>query len=330
MIVITGGAGFIGSAMVWKLNTMGMTDILIVDELGQTEKWKNLVGLKFNDYLHKDHFLEKLLSEELSVPEAIIHLGANSSTTETNVEHLMENNFSYTKDLALFSVTRGIRFIYASSAATYGNGEQGYDDSLNKIENLRPLNAYGYSKHIFDLWSIKREFHFKTVGLKFFNVFGPNEYHKGDMASVVYKAFNQISEKGFVKLFQSHREGFNDGEQLRDFVYVKDCCDVMVWLLQNPEVNGIYNLGTGKARSFKDLVNATFKALQKESNIEYIPMPEHLRGKYQYFTEANMERLKGQGCPVKFLTLEESVADYVQHYLSAADQHFRLSEPINT
>jgi ADP-L-glycero-D-manno-heptose 6-epimerase len=253
MIVITGGAGFIGSAMLWKLNQVGITNVLIVDELGTTEKWKNLVGLRYADYVHKTLFLQKLLSDAFPRFEAIIHLGANSSTTECDVEGLMDNNYAYTKDLATYCVRRSIRFIYASSAATYGNGEHGYKDDDTTMLKLRPLNAYGYSKHLFDLWAYRHHLLDKIVGLKFFNVFGPNEYHKGDMASVVYKAFNQILESGSVKLFKSHKEGFNDGEQLRDFVYVKDCVEVMYWLLTHREVNGIFNLGTGKARSFKDL-----------------------------------------------------------------------------
>lgn len=315
MIVITGGAGFIGSAMLWKLNQVCVTDVLIVDELGTSEKWKNLAGLRFTDYIHKTLFLQKLLAEKLSRIEAIIHLGANSATTERDVESLMDNNYAYTKDLATYSVQRGIRFIYASSAATYGNGEHGYKDDNTTTLKLRPLNAYGYSKHLFDLWAQQHHLLDKIVGLKFFNVFGPNEYHKGDMASVVYKAFQQILESNSVKLFKSHKDGFEDGEQLRDFVYVKDCIEVMYWLLTHHEVNGIFNLGTGKARSFKDLVTATFNAMQKPVAIEYVPMPEHLRGKYQYFTEADMTKFSAVGCPVQFRSLEESIFDYVQSHL---------------
>lgn len=315
MIVITGGAGFIGSAMLWKLNQVGITDVLIVDELGTSEKWKNLVGLRFTDYIHKTLFLQKLLDEKLPRIEAIFHLGANSSTTERDVESLMDNNYAYTKDLATYCVRRGIRFIYASSAATYGNGEHGYKDDVATMLKLRPLNAYGYSKHLFDLWAYQHHLLDKIVGLKFFNVFGPNEYHKGDMASVVYKAFNQILESGSVKLFKSHKDGYLDGEQMRDFVYVKDCVDVMDWLLNHHEVNGIFNLGTGKARTFKDLVTATFNAMQKPVDIEYIPMPEHLRGKYQYFTEADMTKLASAGCPIQFRSLEDSIFDYVQLHL---------------
>ncbi len=323
MIVITGGAGFIGSAMLWKLNQVGITNVLIVDELGTTEKWKNLVGLRFADYIHKTLFLQKLLDEKLPHLEAVIHLGANSSTTERDIESLMDNNYAYTKDLAIYCVQRGIRFIYASSAATYGNGEHGYKDDDFTMLKLRPLNAYGYSKHLFDLWAYQHHLLDKIVGLKFFNVFGPNEYHKGDMASVVYKAFHQILQSGSVKLFKSDKAGVHDGEQSRDFVYVKDCVEVMYWLLNHHEVHGIFNLGTGKARSFKDLVTATFNAMQKPVNIEYIPMPEYLRDKYQYFTEADMTKLASVGCPIEFRPLEASVFDYVQSHLLKVPQELQ-------
>ncbi len=326
MIAITGGAGFIGSVMLWKLNQVGITDVLIVDELGTTEKWKNLVGLRYADYIHKTLFLQKLLSDDFPRFEAIIHLGANSSTTECNVEELMQNNYAYTKDLVTYAVRRSIRFIYASSAATYGDGAHGYKDDHERLPQLRPLNAYAYSKHLFDLWAYRHRLLDKVVGLKFFNVFGPNEYHKGDMASVVYKAFNQILAEGKVRLFKSHKAGFNDGEQMRDFVYVKDCVEVMYWLLQNRHIHGLYNLGTGKARSFKDLVTATFNAMQKPVNIEYIPMPEHLRQKYQYFTEADMTKLASTGCPIQFRSLEESIFDYVQSHLLKEPQELQITE----
>ncbi|KER10748.1 MAG: ADP-L-glycero-D-manno-heptose-6-epimerase [[Candidatus Thermochlorobacteriaceae] bacterium GBChlB] len=315
MIIITGGAGFIGSAMLWKLNQVGISDVIIADELGDSNKWKNLVGLRFHDYLHKTDFLKKLCEEKFPRIDTIIHMGAISATTETNVDLLMENNFAYTKDLALFCAQRSIRFIYASSAATYGDGSQGYNDDEEKLTSLRPLNGYGYSKYIFDVWAQRKQLLNKIVGLKFFNVFGPNEYHKGDMASVVFKAYHQIADKGVVKLFQSDNPAYADGEQMRDFVYVKDCVEVMYWLMQKPDVNGVYNLGTGKARTFKDLVTAAFIAMRKPVNIEYIPMPPALQGKYQYFTEARMDKLAKAGCPVKFKSLEESVADYVQQYL---------------
>lgn len=321
MIVITGGAGFIGSAMLWKLNEAGRSDVLVVDEIGTTEKWQNLAGLRFEDYMHKSEFLKRVNDDRLPEVEAIIHMGAISATTERDGDLLMQNNFEYSKNLALYSIRKSIRYIYASSAATYGDGSEGYSDEDNKTYTLRPLNMYGYSKHLFDLWALRNDLADKMAGLKFFNVFGPNEYHKDDMASVVYKAYNQIMEKGFVKLFKSHRPDFADGGQSRDFVYVKDCVDVMYWLFKKTDVNGIFNLGTGKSRSFKDLVTATFAAMNRPVNIEYIPMPEHLQGKYQYFTEADTTKLYRARCPVKFRPLEESVADYVQSHLMKPVQY---------
>ncbi|MCS7013571.1 MAG: ADP-glyceromanno-heptose 6-epimerase [Chloroherpetonaceae bacterium] len=326
MILITGGAGFIGSAMVWKLNQVGYTDIIIADELGNSEKWKNLVGLRFADYLHKDDCLQKILSEKFPRLDAIIHMGAISSTTERNMDLLMRNNYEYTKDLAVFAAQRSIRFIYASSAATYGDGSQGYDDDESKLHTLMPLNGYGYSKHLFDLWAQRKNLLNKIVGLKFFNVFGANEYHKEEMASVVFKAYQQILQTGTVRLFKSHHPKFADGEQMRDFVYVKDCVEVMFWLLQNPNVNGIFNLGTGKARTFKDLVAATFAAMERPVSIEYIPMPEALQGKYQYFTEARMQKLYAAGCPVRFKSLEESVTDYVRQHLMKPIPYLRATD----
>jgi ADP-L-glycero-D-manno-heptose 6-epimerase len=315
MIVITGGAGFIGSVMLWKLNQLGISDVLIVDELGSSDKWQNLAGLRYADYMHKTDFRKKFCDNKLSRIEAIFHLGANSSTTERDMESLMENNYAYTRDLALYSVAHSIRFIYASSAATYGGGEFGYSDSDATMQLIRPLNGYGYSKQLFDLWAQRNKLSDKIVGLKFFNVFGPNEYHKVDMASVVYKAYHQIVESGRVKLFKSHRTDYDDGGQTRDFIYVKDCVEVMNWLLNHPEVNGIFNLGTGQSRTFKDLATATFNAMQKPAQIDYIPMPEHLQGKYQYFTQADMSKLAASGCPVRFSSLEASIKDYVQNHL---------------
>jgi len=321
MIVVTGGAGFIGSAMVSKLNEYGETDILIVDELSTSIKWKNLVGKRFADYVHKDNFLEMLLNERLPKIEAIIHMGANSSTTEKDVDHLMENNYRYTRVLAEWSIRKKARFIYASSGATYGDGSLGFSDDCELVQKLAPLNAYGYSKQIFDLWLLRNQLENKVVGIKFFNVFGPNEYHKADMTSVIFKAFHQIKETGKVKLFKSYLSKYPDGGQLRDFVYVKDCIDVMWWLFKNHDVNGIFNLGTGKARTWNDLIKAVFDAMGLKTNIEYIEMPEVLRNQYQYFTEAEMKKLKVAGCPVAFSPLEDSVRDYVVNYLQKPDPH---------
>lgn len=315
MIVVTGGAGFIGSAMVSKLNEKGIDDILVVDELGTSHKWKNLVGKQFTDYLYKEHFLDALLGERLPKIDAIIHMGANSSTTEKDVEHLMENNYRYTRVLAEWSVRKKARFLYASSGATYGDGSLGFNDDDATSLRLRPLNAYGYSKQVFDQWLLRNGLQNKVVGIKFFNVFGPNEYHKGDMKSLVCKAYYQIQEIGKIRLFKSHRPEYKHGEQVRDFVYIKDCTEVLWWLLNTPKVNGIFNLGTGTARSWNDLAKAIFTALGTEPSIEYIDMPEEIRGAYQYRTEADTRKIMTAGCPVTFRSLEDSVKDYVQQYL---------------
>ncbi len=315
MIVLTGGAGFIGSAMLAKLNAEGETDVLVVDDMGTSDKWKNLIGKRFTDYVHKDAFIEMLLNERLPKIDAIIHMGANSSTTERDVEHLMENNYRYTRILAEWCVRKKARFIYASSGATYGDGALGFSDADAVSPTLRPLNAYGYSKQLLDQWVLQNELQHKVAGIKFFNVFGPNEYHKGDMKSLICKAYYQIQEQGKIRLFKSFRPEYKHGEQVRDFVYIKDCVDVLWWFLNTPKVNGIYNLGTGKARSWNDLARSVFTALDLSPNIEYIEMPEEIRGAYQYRTEASITKLQSAGCPVQFRPLEESVSDYVRNYL---------------
>ncbi|MFA5833458.1 MAG: ADP-glyceromanno-heptose 6-epimerase [Bacteroidota bacterium] len=321
MIVVTGGAGFIGSAMIAKLNEKGESDILVVDELGTSSKWKNLVGKRFTDYIHKDNFIEMLLNDRLPKIEAIIHMGANSSTTEKDVDHLMENNYRYTRILAEWAIRKKARFIYASSGATYGDGMLGFSDDDGVSPTLVPLNAYGYSKQILDLWVLQHELQSKIVGIKFFNVFGPNEYHKGEMKSLVCKAYNQIQEIGKIRLFKSYKPEYKHGEQVRDFVYIKDCTEVLWWFLNSPKVNGIFNLGTGKARTWNDLAKAVFSALNIPPNIEYIEMPEEIRGAYQYHTEATITKLQSSGCPVQFRSLEESVKDYVQNYLHLNSKH---------
>lgn len=316
MIVVTGGAGFIGSAIVWRLNTLGNDNIIIVDELGTTEKWKNLVGLKFQDFIHKDDFISAIVDETIEFPiEAIIHMGANSSTTEKDADHLFSNNYMYTKVLAQYCISNSIRFIYASSAATYGDGVLGFDDDESGIEKLRPLNMYGYSKQLFDLWAKKNNVLDRIVGIKYFNVYGPNEYHKGDMRSVVHKAFEQVRDTGKVRLFKSFNPKYKDGEQMRDFVYVKDAVDMTLYFLENPTVNGIYNVGSGKARTWNALVTALFNAVGKPVNIEYIELPEHLREKYQYFTEANLNKIKSAGYNQQITSLEDGINDYVKNYL---------------
>jgi ADP-L-glycero-D-manno-heptose 6-epimerase len=322
MYIVTGGAGFIGSAFARKLNQEEISDILIVDELKSGESWKNLRKIRYKDYLDKDLFLQKIESGSSLgfTPKAIIHMGACSSTTETNADYMMENNYRYTKVLADYAVKNGIKFIYASSAATYGDGLQGYSDAENNLTELKPLNIYGYSKQLFDIYARDKGYFKQICGLRFFNVFGPNEYHKEDMKSVVLKSFYQIKEKGEVSLFRSHRSDYKDGEQKRDFVYVKDCCNIMWWLLNN-NAGGLYNLGTGQARTWNDLVNSVYKAMDVKPNIRYIDMPDNLKKQYQYFTEADMSKLKNTKCPLNFLSLEESVKDYVQNYLLKDDNY---------
>jgi ADP-L-glycero-D-manno-heptose 6-epimerase len=318
MYLVTGGAGFIGSCLLATLNAAGIEDILVVDNLGSGEKWRNLESKRFSDYIHKDEL--RLRLEEDRMPRgirAVLHMGACSSTTETDAEYMLRNNYRYSRLLAEWALKKGVRMIYASSAATYGNGDLGFSDEDSGCEQLRPLNIYGYSKQLFDLWALRSGAAQKLAGLKFFNVYGPNEYHKGNMQSVVVKAFEQINSSGSVKLFKSYRSEYADGEQLRDFIYVKDCCDVMWWLLQTPQVNGIYNLGTGKARSWNDLVCAVFSALGRRPAIDYIEMDESLRPRYQYFTEAKMEKLRNAGYTKPFTSLEDGVSDYVTHYLSS-------------
>lgn len=322
MIVVTGGAGFIGSAFVWKLNEEGIDDILIVDNLGTSEKWKNLVRRRFNDYLHKESFLEMVLADKVPFQVgAVVHMGACSSTTERNAEYLMRNNYLYSRALAVWAMKNQVRFIYASSAATYGDGSLGFSDDDAVTPTLRPINMYGYSKQLFDTGILKNDLQKSVTGIKFFNVFGPNEYHKEDMRSVIHKAFGQIRDRGQVRLFKSHRPEYPDGGQLRDFVYVKDCVEVLWWFYRNPGAAGIYNLGTGKARTWNDLVKAVFSAAGKEVRIEYIDMPEAIRGQYQYFTEAKMDKLRAAGCPVSFRSLEEAIRDYVVNHLQQKDPH---------
>jgi ADP-L-glycero-D-manno-heptose 6-epimerase len=318
MIVVTGGAGFIGSAIVWKLNSRKINNIIIVDELGTDEKWKNLVGLNFFDFINKNDFITNIEKGILHLPEnveAIFHMGANSSTTERDADYLLNNNYEYTKKLADYSIKNNARFIYASSAATYGDGSLGFDDAEDVCTSLRPLNMYGYSKNLFDLWAHKEGLFNKIVGLKYFNVYGPNEYHKGDMRSVVNKAFDQVFATGKVKLFKSGNPNYKNGEQKRDFLYIKDAVEMTLFFLDNPDKNGLFNIGSGKARTWNDLVNALFKALGKPVNIEYIEMPEYLAEKYQYFTEAKLDKIKKAGYSKLFTSLEDGVTDYVKNYL---------------
>lgn len=323
MILITGAAGFIGSVLVKELNLKGREDIILVDRLASDDKWKNLRGKSFIDYIHADELFSGLWDEVLAGITEIYHLGACSSTTERNMDYLMENNVNFSKYLYELAVEKDLPIIYASSAATYGALESGFDDSHDKVKGLRPLNAYGYSKQLFDEWVMKTEKRpSRWYGIKFFNVFGPNEYHKNDMRSLVHKAFGQIRATDKVKLFKSHRPDFEDGKQLRDFIYVKDCVAALLEIMDSRGESGIYNLGTGQANSFKALVEFTFKAMKKEINIEYVDMPESIRDQYQYFTEANMDKFKSLLPNFKFKSLEESVTDYVENHLTKNDPHY--------
>ena len=323
MIIVTGGAGFIGSAFVAKLNAEGITDITIVDEVNSPARAKNLANKRYSHYIGKQEFIDSVKNSSLqSGITAIVHLGACSSTTEKNLEYLRENNFNYSRILAEYCLTNNIRYIYASSAATYGDGAHGYDDDVARLDELKPLNPYGDSKHMMDLWARDNGVLSKIVGLKFFNVYGPNEYYKGHMASVAWKAFNTINDTGSFSLFKSHRPDYKDGEQMRDFVYVKDCCDIMWWLLNNPSVNGLFNIGSGKARSWNDLLKALFTAMKKPIQITYVDMPQDLQAQYQYFTEAPMQKLRAAGYTAPLHTLEEGVTDYVTQHLVKPDQHW--------
>lgn len=323
MIIVTGGAGFIGSAFISKLNAEGVNDIIVVDELKSDNKWHNLNGKLFYDYINKDKFIKLIEDGDLTIRvDAIVHMGACSSTTETDGEYMMANNYSYTKTLADWAINKNIRFIYASSAATYGDGSNDYIDNDQILPKLRPLNLYGFSKHAFDLCAMQTGALKRICGLKFFNVYGPNEYHKGDMASVAYKGYKSIKETGKIKLFKSHDPLYKDGEFYRDFVYVKDCVDVMWWLLQKRRVTGLFNLGTGKAATWNELANALFKAMEVTPNIEYIDMPTSIRSQYQYRTEASMEKLKKAGCQIQFRDIESGVDDYVKQHLSCTDIYY--------
>jgi ADP-L-glycero-D-manno-heptose 6-epimerase len=324
MIIVTGGAGFIGSAFIWKLNQEGIEDILIVDELGESDKWENLVGLRYQNYVHKEDFLDLIFTDaNLKQVDAIIHMGACSATTEKDGDFLMENNFRYTQILAEWCISNSVHFIYASSAATYGNGVNGFSDSHETLKGYAPINRYGYSKHFFDLYADRNGWLNSIVGLKFFNVFGPNEYHKEDMKSLICKAHKQILDTGKIKLFKSYKEEYPDGGQMRDFVYIKDCVDIMWWLLNNRQAAGLYNIGTGHAQTWNNLAESVFKALGKKPNIEYIEMPEALQNQYQYFTEAPMKKLRDAGCPIKARPLTEAVDDYVKNYLNT-DTHLSM------
>jgi len=329
-ILVTGGAGFIGSALIWALNQRGITDILVSDVLGSDEKWRNLAPLRFADYVEAPAFRARLAEhpESLGKFSAIFHLGACSATTERDASYLINNNYTYTKELARWSLAHDARFVYASSAATYGDGAQGMDDRSDDLARLRPLNMYGYSKHLFDLHAQRKGWLQKIVGLKYFNVFGPNEDHKADMRSLVNKAYQQIEQTGRVALFKSYRSDYADGEQERDFLYVKDAVAMTLFLAEGPlgkspvplaaRPSGLFNLGSGEANTWLTLTRAIFAALGRKPQIDFIDMPETLRGKYQYHTRADIGKLRAAGYAAPVTPLASAVRDYVQNYLRPA------------
>ncbi|HTB62872.1 MAG TPA: ADP-glyceromanno-heptose 6-epimerase [Opitutales bacterium] len=317
-VLVTGGAGFIGSALIWALNQQGVEDILVADFLGTDDKYLNLVPLRFADYLEADRLLAGLDGGEPQLKNVrwVFHLGACSATTERDVRYLMQNNYEYTRALAQWSLKNKSRFVYASSAATYGDGAEGMDDQNADLHRLRPLNPYGYSKHLFDLHAQHTGMLDRIVGLKYFNVFGPNEGHKGDMRSVVHKAFQQIQSTGRVQLFKSHHPDYPDGGQKRDFLYVKDAVAMTLHLAANPQAGGLFNIGSGKAHTWLELVAPIFAALDRPQKIEFIDMPEVLRAKYQYFTQANTSKLRANGYTAPITPLAAAVIDYVRNYLT--------------
>ena len=320
MLVVTGGTGFIGSALVWALNERGRDDVLIVDDLGAEGKWKNLRGRRFLDIVSPDSLIVTL---ESGAPiDGILHMGAITDTSaDADADAMYRRNTVFTRRLAQWALSQNVRLVYASSASVYGDGAFGFSDDDALTPHLRPMNPYAYSKWLFDREMIREGWTERIAGLRFFNVFGPNEYHKGRMASVVWHSTNQIKETGKIKLFGSHREGYGDGEQRRDFVYVKDVCDIVLWFLDHPEASGIYNLGTGRARTFNDLAAALFAALGRPPQIEYVPTPESFRASYQYFTEADLSKLRAAGCDLPLTSLEDAVRDYVANYLTAPDPY---------
>ncbi len=321
-ILLTGAAGFIGSYMLGYLNKQGYNKIIIVDDFSDEDKWFNFEGKKFITKVEREELFEWLRVANPEI-EFVFHLGARTDTTEFDYAVHERLNVEYSKNIWNYCTSKNIPLVYASSAATYGSGELGYKDSHDIVDKLQPLNPYGVSKNEFDKWALAMvrddTNHDKApsfwAGLKFFNVYGPNEYHKERMASVIFHSFNQIKKSGKVKLFKSHRPDFKNGQQLRDFIYVEDIASVCYWLMDNPVTSGLYNLGTGKARTFEDLVKATFAGMNKEPVIEYIDMPEDIRDKYQYFTEADMNKLQEAGYNEKFYSLEDGVGDYVKNYL---------------
>lgn len=329
MILVTGSAGFIGSVIVKELNERGQQDLILCDHFESGDKWKNLQNLKYHSFIQIEDLFDHPVWKKQNYIKAIYHMGACSDTTQLDMDYLYKNNTEFTNKLLSLATQKNIPIVYASSAATYGAGEDGYSDDHKGVSKLKPLNKYGYSKQLTDEWILKQTKRPKVwFGVKFFNVFGPHEYHKGKMSSVVYQSFNQIKNAGQVKLFKSHRPDYQDGEQLRDFVYVKDVVRAMIELIQagkkKPALSGIYNLGTGQARSFLDLAKATFLSMDLEPRIEFIDMPPELRDQYQYYTQAQMNKLKKALPKFNFMKLEDAVSDYVRNYLSQSDQYLKF------
>ena len=318
-IIVTGGAGFIGRNLVAALNARGREDIVIVDALGKGGKWKNLVGLGYEDYREKHDFISDVHCGALPEAEAVFHLGACSSTTESDADYLAENNYRYTRHLCEWCLAHKTRFIYASSAATYGDGHLGYGDDDETTRKLEPLNMYGYSKQMFDLWALRQGLFDRIAGLKYFNVYGPHEAHKGEMRSMVHKAWGQALADGKVRLFRSYKPEFRDGEQLRDFIYVDDAVRVTLYFFEHPEISGLFNCGTGQARTWNDLAEGVFAALGREPKIAYVDMPEELLPTYQYFTQADVTKLRAAGYDAPFTALEDGIRDYVQNYLVVSE-----------
>jgi len=315
MIIITGATGFIGSVIAKDLFKQGVNDLILVDKFNKAEKWKNTVNINFKEFVDRDIFLERLENGDFGIPSAVIHMGACTDTTEFNMDYLMSQNYEYSKRLCTWCLTKGVRFLYASSAAVYGDGSKGFQDSDGLTLQMHPLNPYGFSKLLFDRWLINNGLTKSVAGLRFFNVFGPNEYHKGNMSSLIYRSFPMAKKEGVVRLFKSYKKDFADGEQKRDFIYVKDIIPVINFLLENKQVSGIFNLGSGYARTFNELAITILNSLGKKEKIEYIDMPEEIKNKYQYFTEADMTSLRSTGYKKEFTSLENAVSDYVQNYL---------------
>ncbi|MFA6599655.1 MAG: ADP-glyceromanno-heptose 6-epimerase [Candidatus Omnitrophota bacterium] len=326
MLIVTGGAGFIGSCLVWKLNELGRRDILVVDEKGtELPKAKNWNPKTVLDYMEKEDLLKAIAKGKLDRHvDGVFHLGACADTTEQNREYLEEVNYRYSVQLAEWAVKEGIRFLYASSAATYGDGSLGYSDDDAMSAQLKPLNPYGESKRLFDVWVIENRLQRKLTGFKYFNVYGPNEYHKGDMRSMIHKGYQQIKKTGRLKLFKSYKSEYADGGQKRDFVYVKDVLDVMMWFWDHPNTCGIYNVGTGRAETWNELGRGIFEALGLEPKIEYIEMPESLKNQYQYWTQADMTKCRAAGMKLPLRPLKEGIRDYVLNHLEKADAYLRF------